>query len=478
MSDSTEAPGTEPGETRAAAPSTLGSIREALHGSEQDFTTGSLNRAVFLLAIPMMLEMAGESLFAVVDAFFVARLGAEALAAVGITETVLEIVYAIAIGLGMSVTAMVARRIGEHDARGAARTAVQAMWLGLGVSVVFGAAGAIWAPDVLRLMGADDATVALGAPYTRIIYGSMPVILFLFMNNAIYRGAGDAAMAMRSIWLANGINILLDPMLIFGIGPFPELGLTGAAVATVIGRGIGVLYQFHGLSRGTRLRVTAAEFGIDSKIILRLARVSAGGVLQMLVATASYIGLIRILATFGSTVLAGYVIAIRIVIFIILPSWGLANAAATLVGQNLGADRPDRAERAVWITGAWNMAFMAVVTVLFVSFTGPIVGIFTSESGTAAVAETALRTISYGYIMYAWGMVILQAFNGAGDTWTPTVVNLVAFWLVQIPLAWVLAHVVGFGHEGVYWAIAISYSLSALIGLLLFRRGRWKLKQV
>lgn len=466
------------GGSASGTPGALASVREAIHGTEQDFTTGSLNRAVFLLALPMMLEMAGESLFAVVDAFFVARLGAEALAAVGITETVLEIIYAIAIGLGMSVTAMVARRIGEHDERGAARTAVQAIWVGLGVSVLFGVAGAIWAPDVLRLMGADDATVALGAPYTRIIYGSMPIILFLFVNNAIYRGAGDAAMAMRSIWLANGINIVLDPLLIFGVGPFPELGLTGAAVATVIGRGIGVLYQFWGLSRGTRLRVTAADVGFDAEITLRLIRVSAGGVLQMLVATASYIGLIRILATFGSTVLAGYVIAIRLVIFIILPSWGLANAAATLVGQNLGAEQPERAERAVWITGLWNMAFMAAITVLFVAYAGPIVRIFTSDPGTAAVGESALRIISYGYVMYAWGMVVLQAFNGAGDTWTPTGVNLVAFWLIQIPLAWVLAHVVGIGHEGVYWAIAVSYSLSALIGLLLFRRGRWKLKEV
>ena len=454
------------------------SIREAIHGTEQDFTTGSLNRAVFLLAIPMMLEMAGESLFAVVDAFFVARLGSEALAAVGITETVLEIIYAIAIGLGMSVTALVARRIGEHDERAAARTAVQAIWVGLGVSILFGVAGAIWAPDVLRLMGADQATVALGSTYTRIIYGSMPVILFLFVNNAIYRGAGDAAMAMRSIWIANGINIVLDPLFIFGVGPFPELGLAGAAVATVIGRGVGVLYQFYGLSRGTRLKVTAADVRVELDVILRLLRVSAGGVLQMLVATASYIGLIRILATFGSTVLAGYVIAIRVVIFIILPSWGLANAAATLVGQNLGADQPDRAERAVWVTGLWNMAFMGVVTVLFVAFAGPIVGIFTADPGVAQVGETALRIISYGYVLYAWGMVILQAFNGAGDTWTPTWVNLIAFWLVQIPLAWVLAHVVGIGHEGVYWAIAASYSLSAVIGLVLFRRGKWKLKQV
>ena len=454
------------------------SIREAIHGTEQDFTTGSLNRAVFLLAIPMMLEMAGESLFAVVDAFFVARLGAEALAAVGITETVLEIMYAIAIGLGMSVTAMVARRIGEHDERAAARTAVQAIWVGLGVSILFGVAGAIWAPDVLRLMGADEATVAGGATYTRILYGSMPVILFLFVNNAIYRGAGDAAMAMRSIWLANGINVVLDPMLILGIGPFPELGLLGAAVATTIGRSTGVLYQLWGLSRGKRLRVTREDLPVDFVLIGKILRVSAGGIGQMFIATASYIGLIRILATFGSVVLAGYVIAIRVVIFIILPAWGVANAAATLVGQNLGAKKPDRAERAVWITGLWNMAFMAVITVLFVLFAEPIVGVFTNDPETLAVGTAALRIISYGYVFYAWGMVVLQAFNGAGDTVTPTWVNFFAFWVIQIPLAWWLATGTELGHHGVYLAIAIAYSLSAVFGMILFRRGKWKEKEV
>ncbi len=475
------APGTGPptgGSTRAPPRGLLADLREALGGSEQDFTAGSLNRAVFLLAIPMMLEMAGESLFAVVDAFFVARLGAAALAAVGLTETVLEILYAVAVGLAMSVTAMVARRIGEHDPRAAARTAVQALWVGVGVAVLFGTAGVIWAPQLLRLMGADEATIATGVTYTRILYGSSGIILFLFLLNAIFRGAGDAAMAMRSVWLANAINIVLDPLLIFGIGPFPELGLAGAAVATTIGRGIGVAYQLRGLARGHRVRVTRTDIGFDPRIVGTMLRVSAGGILQMLVATASYVGLIRILATFGSDVLAGYVIAIRVVIFIILPSWGLANAAATLVGQNLGAEQPARAERAVWVTGAWNMAFMALVTVLFVSFAGGIVGVFTDDPAVAAVGETALRIISYGYVMYAWGMVILQAFNGAGDTWTPTFVNLFAFWIFQLPLAGFLARVAGVGHPGVYWAIAVSYSLSAVVGMVLFRRGRWKRKQV
>jgi putative MATE family efflux protein len=337
-------------ETRTAAQGPGGvwtSIREALRGSEQDFTEGSLNRAVGLLAIPMVLEMAGESLFAVVDAFFVARLGAEALAAVGLTESVLEIIYAVAVGLAMATTAVVARRFGEKDKRAAARTAVQAIYIGVALSVVFGTIGAIWAPDILRLMGADEATVSGGTMYTRILYASMISILLLFINNAIYRGAGDAAMAMRSIWLANGINVVLDPLLILGIGPFPELGLMGAAVATTIGRSTGVLYQLWGLSRGKRLRVRREDLPIDFGLIGRILRVSAGGIGQMFIATASYIGLIRILATFGSVVLAGYVIAIRVVIFIILPAWGVANAAATLVGQNLGARKPDRAERAV-----------------------------------------------------------------------------------------------------------------------------------
>ncbi len=454
------------------------SIREAIHGSEEDFTEGSLNRAVGLLAIPMVLEMAGESLFAVVDAFFVARLGAEALAAVGLTESVLEIVYAIAIGLAMSTTAVVARRIGEKDKRAAARTAVQAIYIGVALSLVFGTIGAIWAPDILRLMGADEATVAGGTMYTRILYASMISILLLFINNAIYRGAGDAAMAMRSIWLANGINVVLDPLLILGIGPFPELGLMGAAVATTIGRSTGVVYQLWGLSRGKRLRVRREDLPIDFALMRRILRVSAGGIGQMFIATASYIGLIRILATFGSIVLAGYVIAIRVVIFIILPAWGVANAAATLVGQNLGAKKPDRAERAVWITGLWNMAFMAVVTVLFVVFAEQIVGVFTKDPETLAVGTSALRIISYGYVFYAWGMVVLQAFNGAGDTVTPTWVNFVAFWVIQIPLAWWLATGTELGHHGVYWAIGIAYSLSAVFGMVLFRRGKWKEKEV
>ncbi len=471
-------PSETPAEQQADRPGLWGSIRESLRGSEQDFTEGSLNRAVALLAIPMVLEMMGESVFAVADAFFVARLGAEALTAVGLTESVLEIIYAIAIGLSMSTTAMVSRRIGEKNERAAARAAVQAIIVGIAVSVILGAAGVIWAPQLLRLMGASPETVEIGTTYTRVMYGTMAVIVLLFLNNAIYRGAGDAAMAMRSVWLANGINIVLDPLLIFGLGPFPELGLTGAAVATTIGRGTGVAYQFWGLSRGRRLRITANDVKVDPSVIRRLLRISAGGIGQLLVSQASYIGLIRILMTFGSAVLAGYVVAIRVVIFIIMPAWGLSNAAATLVGQNLGARKPERAERAVYVTGAWNMAFMAIVTVIFVWFAPQIIMPFISEADSHASGTSALRIISYGYIFYAWGMVMLQAFNGAGDTATPTKLNFFVFWLFQLPLAWFLARTLDLGPVGVYWAIAIAYSLSAVIGVLLFRRGKWKQKRI
>jgi len=454
------------------------SLKESLHGSEQDFTEGSLNRAVGLLAVPMVLEMVGESVFAICDAFFVAKLGSEALAAVGLTESVLEIVYAVAVGLSMATTALVARRIGEKNERGAARAAVQAIVVGIVVAVTLGALGAVFAPDLLSLMGASPRTVAAGVSYTRVMYAGMITILLLSLNNAIYRGAGDAATAMRALWLANGINLILDPCLIFGLGPFPELGLLGAAVATTLGRGTGVVYQLWGLRRAKRLRVTSTDMTIDVGVIKTLLRLSAGGVGQMLIPTASYVGLIRILASFGSAVLAGYVVSIRIVIFAILPSWGLSNAAATLVGQNLGASKPERSERAVWITGLWNMGFMAIITVVFVSFAPSIIHIFTTDPESAPIGIESLRVISYGYVFYAWGMVMMQAFNGAGDTTTPTRINFFCFWLFQVPLAWILAIPMGVGPKGVFVAIALSYSLSAVVGIVLFRRGKWKDKKV
>jgi putative MATE family efflux protein len=423
-------------------------------------------------------EMLGESLFAVTDAFWVAHLGPNALAAVGLTESMLEIVYAVAVGLAMATTAMVARRIGEKNDRAAARAAVQSIVIGVVFSIVIGAAGAFYAPDLLRLMGASDDTVAMGATYTRMLYGGMVTVLLLFLNNAIYRGAGDATTAMRALWIGNGINVLIDPCLIFGLGPFPEMGLVGGAYGTIIGRGIGVLYQFWGFRKGGRLRIERPELTIDGTVIRSLLRLSAGGIGQLLVTTASYVVLIRILAGFGSTVLAGYVVAIRVVLFVILPAWGLSNAAATLVGQNLGAGKPERAERSVWLTGTWNMGFMAIVTVLLVALARPIVELFTTDPAASPIGAEALTIISYGYIFYAWGMVMMQAFNGAGDTGTPTRINIVCFWLFEIPLAYLLSHPLGMGPTGVFWAIGVSYSFSAVIGVLLFRRGKWKLKKV
>jgi putative MATE family efflux protein len=390
----------------------------------------------------------------------------------------LEIIYAVAIGLGMATTAMVARRVGEKDDEGAVRAAVQAIVIGVVMAAILGLAGAIWAPTLLGLMGASPETVAMGSSYTRVLYGGMATVLLLFLNNAIYRGAGDATTAMHALWIANGINLVLDPCLIFGLGPFPEMGLAGAAVATTIGRGTGVLYQLWGFRSGSRIRISRKDLKVDPSIIVRLVRLSVGGVSQLLVATASYVVLIRILAGYGSAVLAGYVVAIRTVIFIILPAWGLSNAAATLVGQNLGAAKPDRAERAVWITGLWNMAFMALVTVLFVGFSRPIVEVFTTDPEASPIGVEALTIISYGYVFYAWGMVMMQAFNGAGDTATPTKINIVCFWLFEIPLAYALAGPMGMGPTGVFWAISLSYSLSAVIGVVLFRRGKWKLKKV
>jgi putative MATE family efflux protein len=462
----------------AEAPGFWASLKESLRGSEQDFTEGSLNRAVGLLAVPMVLEMIGESLFAVTDAFFVARLGSDSLAAVGLTESMLEIIYAVAVGLSMATTAMVARRIGEKDENGASRSAVQAMIIGVALAAVLGIGGAVFAPQLLSLMGASPETVAAGSGYTRVMYGGMATVLLLFLNNAVYRGAGDAAIAMRALWIANGINLVLDPCLLFGLGPFPEMGLTGAAVATTIGRGTGVLYQLWGFRRGQRIRIEREDLAVDAPVIASLFRLSVGGVSQLLVATASYVVLIRILAGFGSAVLAGYVLAIRTVLFILLPAWGLSNAAATLVGQNLGAGKPDRAERAVWITGMWNTAFMALVTVLLVAFAPVVVSAFTSDPEASPVGVEALTIISYGYVFYAWGMVMMQAFNGAGDTSTPTRINVVCFWLFEIPLAYALAGPAGMGPSGVFWAIAGSYSLSAVIGFFLFRRGKWKLKKV
>jgi putative MATE family efflux protein len=454
-------------------------VRDALSGREHDYTRGSLHRAITLLAIPMVLELAMESLFAVVDIFFVSALGAEAVATVGLTEAVLTLLYAVAIGLSMSTTAMVARRIGEQNREAAARAAVQAIALGLGVALVTGIPGFLLGGHVLRAMGASAGTHETGALYASIMFGGNAVIILLFLNNAIFRGAGDPAVAMRSLWLANGVNIVLDPLLIFGVGPFPELGVTGAAVATTCGRSIGVLYQLFALRRGaSRVRITADTLQLDATVMWRLIRLSFGGIAQMLVATASWVALMRIMAPFGAEAVAGYTIAIRIIVFAILPSWGLSNAAATLVGQNLGAGHPDRAERSVWVTGIYNTVFLLGVTVLFVSTADTLVSLFQTEPTVVAVGARALRVISYGYVFYAWGMVMAQAFNGAGDTMTPTWMNLLCFWGGQIPLAWTLANVAQMGPEGIFWSVTVSETVLALLMIELFRRGRWKGREV
>src|SRR5882724_5346708 len=405
----------------APPPKLWSSIRESIRGSHQDFTTGNLNRAILLLAIPMVLEMVLESLFAVVDVFWVGRLGADSIATVGLTESLLSLVMAIGFGLSLSTTAMVARRIGEKDPAGAAVAGVQAIAIGLAISALVGIPCLFYAPGLLRLMGASPQIVSGGSGYARIALGGSAAIMMLFLNNAIFRGAGDAAIAMRLLWVSNILNLILDPCLIFGLGPFPRLGVTGAALATFSGRSIGVLYQFYRLMKGSeRLRIPPSLLRLNPRVMWRLIRVSLTGILQFAIANTSWIALVRIVSVFGAAALAGYTIAIRIVIFVILPSWGLSNAAATLVGQNLGAGHPQRAEQAVWRTGLYNMLFLGIIGVVFIFPATPLVRLFTHDPAVVPLAASALRILSYGNVAYAYGMVMLQSFNGAGDTVTPT----------------------------------------------------------
>jgi putative MATE family efflux protein len=457
----------------------IDAVREALRGSRRDYTEGPISRAILVLAIPMVLEMAMESVFAVVDVFFVGRLGAHAVATVGLTESMLTFVYALAIGLSIGATALVARRTGEHDAAGASHAAAQAIWLALGISVTLGIAGAVLAPRLLELMGAEPDVIARGSMFTRVMLGGNASVMMLFLVNAIFRGAGDAAIAMRTLWLANAINILLGPCLIFGLGPFPQLGVTGAAVATTIGRGTGALVALVRLFRGGRhIRLIRSQLRPEPALMWRLVRLSSSATLQILIGMASWVFLIRILSTFGSNVLAGYTIAVRVVIFALLPSWGMSNAAATMVGQALGARKPERAERAVWLAGWYNMWCLGIVGVLFELFAPAIIGIFTSDPTVAPYGVACLRTVAAGFLFYAWGMVFTQAFNGAGDTWTPTWINLACFWLWEVPLGWVLAMRTRLGPEGVFLSIAVAYVTLAVVSGLAFRRGRWKVKVV
>lgn len=454
-------------------------LRDAIRGTGADYTKIPLRRAVFLLAVPMVLELVLESTFAVVDIWFVARLGASAVATVGLTETFLFLLYAIGIGLAMAVTAVVARRTGEGDREAAAVSAVQAIWIAVLASLPFAAAGIFFARELLQLMGADAWTLTHGVRYLQWMLGTNVIIMLLFVCNAIFRGAGDAAVAMRVLWVANGVNIVLDPILIFGLGPIPALGVEGAAIATVIGRGIGVTMQLWMLLRGSQhLRVAVAQLGLEAATLWNIVRTSLGGIGQMIVAMTAWIFLMRVLAAIGSDAVAGATIAIRLMMFTLMPAWGMSNAAATLVGQNLGAGEPGRAEAAVWRIGWYNMVFTTAVSVLFFLFPRELMGLFTAERAVVDIGAEWLRILSYSYFVYGWWMVSVQAFNGAGDTVTPTKINLVFFWLIQIPLAWLLALQLDLQATGVFWAVFASETSVGLFTLWLFTRGRWKTARV
>lgn len=467
------------GSATATQPSVWADLRAALRGSNADYTRIPLERAVFLLAVPMMLELVLESTFAVVDIFFVARLGASAVATVGLTETYLFLLYSIAMGLAMAVTAVVARRIGEARGEEAALSAVQAILLAVGISLPFALVGIVWAQDLLRLMGADAWAVEHGHRYTQWMLGGNAVIMLLFVVNAIFRGAGDAAAAMRVLWVANALNIVLDPVLIFGMGPIPAMGIEGAAIATNLGRGAGVLMQLWILLRGSEhLRVARRHLRLEIGTLWQIARTSLGGIGQMIVSMTAWIFLMRILASVSTEAVAGATIAMRVMMFTLMPAWGMSNAAATLVGQNLGAGEPARAEAAVWRIGWMTMAFTLAVSVAFLFWHDGIVGLFTDDAAVIRVGGEWLSILAYSYFVYGWWMVAVQAFNGAGDTMTPTWINLVFFWLIQIPLAWALAVPLELAHSGVFWGVFVSETTAGLFTLWLFSRGRWKAVKV
>ena len=454
-------------------------VREAVRGSHQDYTEVPIGRAVVLLSVPMVLEMLMESVFAVADIFFVGRLGADAVATVGITESLMTIIYAIAIGLSIGATAIVARRIGEKDRDAAARAAVQSIALGVGIAIAIGVIGAMYGAELLRAMGASDEVVRTGSGFTRVMLGGSGTVLLLFLINAIFRGAGDAAIAMRVLWFANAINIALGPCLIFGVGPFPELGVAGAAVGTTIGRGCGVLYQLvHLTRRGGRIEVHSHHLGLDLDVMKGIFRVSGTAMFQNFIATASWMGLIRILTGFGSTAVAGNTIGIRIILFALLPSFGVSNAAATLVGQNLGAGKPERAEAAAWRAGLYNTICLSIVGLIFLLFAPALIGIFTNDAEVAGYGIRCLRIVAAGFLFYGYGMVLTQSFNGAGDTRTPTLIHLFCLWCWEIPLAWLLAHPLGFGPTGVFIAVSVAFSTLAVVSASLFRKGHWKLQRV
>ncbi len=451
----------------------------ALKGTESEFTSGSINRAIFLLSIPMIAEMVMESLFAVADVFFVSRVSVNAVATVGLTESVLMIIYSVAIGLSMATTAIVARRVGEKKFKKASDAGFQSIFLAVIIGALLGGVGYIFAEDILVLMGGKPDLIAEGLGFTQIMLAGNLSIFLLFLNNAIFRGAGDAAIAMRALWLANGLNLILDPLLIFGWGPVPAYGVEGAAIATTLGRSIGVLYQvYHLMNRRGIIKIGWANVVIRFKTVVELLKISLGGMGQFLIESASWIFLVKVMSLFGAEALAGYTIAFRVIVFTILPSWGMSNAAATLVGQNLGASAPDRAEESVWKTAFYNMIFLGLVSVVFYLAAEPIIGIFTVQPGVVKIAVSALQIICFGYVFFAYGMVISQAFNGAGDTRTPLIVNFFVFWVIQIPLAYWLSVYLDWQANGVFFTIAFCHSLQAVISIMLFRRGKWKTMMV
>ena len=454
-------------------------LREAVRGSARDFTSEPIGRSLFLLAVPMILEMIMESTFAVVDIFFVAKLGAEAVAVVGLTESMMALVYAVAFGLAIGATATVARRIGEKDTEGAAKTATHVIYLGVIVSLIMSVIGVVMAPYIFQLLGAEPHVTEMGLTFMRIMLGGNAVVVFLFLLNAIFRGAGDAAIAMRVLWLANGLNMILSPCFIFGVWFFPRLGVTGAAVGTTIGRGCGVLFAFWYLFRGEkRFEIHRDHWRIDPSMLWKLTKLSWTAVLQFLIGTASWSALVRVVAGFGSEAIAGYVISLRVVVFALLPALGLSNAAATMVGQNLGAKKPERSEASVWKAAFFNAGFYFFVGVILYVFSHAIVAFFTTEPTVLAYGSDSLTIVALGFTFYGFGMVMETAFNGAGDTWTPTWINLFIFWIFEIPLAYLLAYYFDMGPRGVFWAITIAFSLLAVVSGLLFKLGYWKRKMV
>ncbi|MBT8394428.1 MAG: MATE family efflux transporter [Bacteroidia bacterium] len=453
----------------------LKNLKIAVTGKEQEFTSGSIRRAVFMLSVPMILEMMMESVFAVVDIYFVSKVSINAVATIGLTESVITLVYAVAIGLSMAATAVVARRVGEKDLNGASRASVQAIFLGIAVAVVVSVIGLLYPKEILGLMGAEPDLIEEGYGYTKVLLGGNVTIMLLFLINAIFRGAGDASVAMWALVLSNGLNIILDPIFIFGLGPIPAFGVQGAAIATTIGRGMAVLFQLVVLFYGwSRIKIAYKDLVLRTKIMFNLVRVSLGGIGQFLIGTSSWIFLMRIMSEFGSEVLAGYTIAIRVMMFTLMPAWGMSNAAATLVGQNLGAKKPQRAENSVWKTGKYTAIFMGIVSVIYLLFAKSIISLFTNDDNVISNGALCLQVIAAGYIFYAYGMVIIQSFNGSGDTRTPTYINFFCFWLFQLPFAYLAAIVFDFGPKGVFVAITLAEVCIAIVAIIFFRKGKWK----